>query len=122
MNHIIKDRLWYLMVLFSIFATIPEIIRFNFWGAVFAEKLSFFPLLAGLLLTLYYEKCHVFKTSLSRRIGIYLLIYAVVLFISLIHGWDGNHLFHFMKQMVVKGLDLMRISFMERIYTSFSVY
>lgn len=86
MNHIIRDRLWYLMVLFSIFATIPEIIRFNFWGAVFAEKLSFFPLLAGLLLTLYYEKCHVFKTSLSRRIGIYLLIYAVVLFISLIHG------------------------------------
>lgn len=55
-------------------------------GAVFAGKLSFFPLLAGLLLTLYYEKCHVFKTSLSRRIGIYLLIYAVVLFISLIHG------------------------------------
>ena len=42
MNHIIRDRLWYLMVLFSIFATIPEIIRFNFWGAVFAEKLSFF--------------------------------------------------------------------------------
>ena len=74
------------MVLFSIFATIPEIIRFNFWGAVFAGKLSLFPLLAGLLLTLYYEKCHVFKTSLSRRIGIYLLIYAVVLFISLIHG------------------------------------
>lgn len=86
MNHIIRDRLWYLMVLFSIFATIPQIIRFNFLGAVFAEKLSFFPLLAGLLLTLYYEKCHVFKTSLSRRIGIYLLIYAVVLFISLIHG------------------------------------
>ena len=86
MNHIIRDRLWYLMVLFSIFATIPEIIRFNFLGAVFAEKFSFFPLLAGLLLTLYYEKCHVFKTSLSRRIGIYLLIYAVVLFISLIHG------------------------------------
>lgn len=86
MNHIIRNRLWYLMVLFSIFATIPEIIRFNFLGAVFAEKLSFFPLLAGLLLTLYYEKCHVFKTSLSRRIGIYLLIYAVVLFISLIHG------------------------------------
>lgn len=85
MNHIIRDRLWYLMVLFSIFATIPQIIRFNFFGAVFAEKLSFFPLLAGLLLTLYYEKCHVFKTSLSRRIGIYLLIYAVVLFISLIH-------------------------------------
>lgn len=86
MNHIIRDRLWYLMVLFSIFATIPQIIRFNFLGVVFAEKLSFFPLLAGLLLTLYYEKCHVFKTSLSRRIGIYLLIYAVVLFISLIHG------------------------------------
>lgn len=86
MNHIIRDRLWYLMVLFSIFATIPQIIRFNFLGAVFAGKLSFFPLLAGLLLTLYYEKCHVFKTSLSRRIGIYLLIYAVVLFISLIHG------------------------------------
>lgn len=86
MNHTIRDRLWYLMVLFSIFATIPQIIRFNFLGAVFAEKLSFFPLLAGLLLTLYYEKCHVFKTSLSRRIGIYLLIYAVVLFISLIHG------------------------------------
>lgn len=86
MMQVFRDRIWYLMVLFSIFATIPEIIRFNFWGAVFAGKLSFFPLLAGLLLTLYYEKCHVFKTSLSRRIGIYLLIYAVVLFISLIHG------------------------------------
>ena len=86
MMQVSRDRIWYLMVLFSIFATIPEIIRFNFLGAVFAEKLSFFPLLAGLLLTLYYEKCHVFKTSLSRRIGIYLLIYAVVLFISLIHG------------------------------------
>lgn len=86
MTQVFKDRIWYLMVLFSIFATIPQIIRFNFLGAVFAEKLSFFPLLAGLLLTLYYEKCHVFKTSLSRRIGIYLLIYAVVLFISLIHG------------------------------------
>lgn len=47
MNHIIRDRLWYLMVLFSIFATIPEIIRFNFWGAVFAEKLSFFPCWQG---------------------------------------------------------------------------
>lgn len=86
MMQVFRDRIWYLMVLFSIFATIPEIIRFNFWGAVFAGKLSLFPLLAGLLLTLYYEKCHVFKTSLSRRIGIYLLIYAVVLFISLIHG------------------------------------
>lgn len=80
MNHIIRNRLWYLMVLFSIFATIPEIIRFNFLGAVFAEKLSFFPLLAGLLLTLYYEKCHVFKTSLSRRIGIYLVFGEDLLF------------------------------------------
>lgn len=86
MMQVFRDRIWYLMVLFSIFGTIPNNIRFNFWGAIFAEKLSFFSLLAGLLLTLYYEKCHVFKTSLSRRIGIYLLIYAVVLFISLIHG------------------------------------
>lgn len=86
MTHIIRDRLWYLMVLFSIFATIPQIIRLNFLGAAFAEKLSFFPLLAGLLLTLYYEKRHVFKTSLSRKIGIYLLVYAAVMFISLVHG------------------------------------
>lgn len=73
MMQVFRDRIWYLMVLFSIFGTIPNNIRFNFWGAIFAEKLSFFSLLAGLLLTLYYEKCHVFKTSLSRRIGIYLL-------------------------------------------------
>lgn len=86
MTHIIRDRLWYLMVLFSIFATIPQIIRLNFLGAAFAEKLSFFPLLAGLLLILYYEKRHVFKTSLSRKIGIYLLVYAAVMFISLVHG------------------------------------
>lgn len=86
MMQVFRDRIWYLMVLFSIFGTIPNNIRFNFLGAFFAEKLSFFPLLAGLLLTLYYEKRHVFKTSLSRRIGIYLLVYAVVLFISLIHG------------------------------------
>lgn len=86
MMQVFRDRIWYLMVLFSIFGTIPNNIRFNFLGAIFAEKLSFFPLLAGLLLTLYYEKRHVFKTSLSRRIGIYLLVYAVVLFISLIHG------------------------------------
>lgn len=43
MNHIIRDRLWYLMVLFSIFATIPEIIRFNFWGAVLLKNLVFSP-------------------------------------------------------------------------------
>lgn len=44
MMQVFRDRIWYLMVLFSIFGTIPNNIRFNFWGAIFAEKLSsFFP-------------------------------------------------------------------------------
>ena len=86
MNYLIKNRLWFLMVLFTIFATIPQMIRLNFIGAVFAEKLSFFPLFVGLLLTLFYEKWNFVKTPLSKVMGIYLLVYIGVLFISLIHG------------------------------------
>ena len=86
MNYLLKNRLWFLMVLFTIFATIPQMIRLNFIGAVFAEKLSFFPLLVGLLLTLFYEKWNFVKTPLSKVMGIYLFVYIGALFLSLIHG------------------------------------
>lgn len=49
MNSCLQNRLFFLIVLFSIFTQIPPIFRLNFIGSFLSKDLSFYPILAGML-------------------------------------------------------------------------
>lgn len=84
-----KDKLFYFIVITIMFCAVPQIIRFKFWGlgSIMNDKLTVYPLLVGILLTVY--SLHRERYKLSKydyRFLAFLGVYGFVILISLIHG------------------------------------
>ncbi|WP_251423739.1 O-antigen ligase family protein [Veillonella agrestimuris] len=89
MNPSIRDGLFYLIVLFTIFTQIPKILQLNFIGGFLGTDLSFYPILIGVLYSfyiIYKNKSELVITRDDKIWGIYIVIYIGILLISFIHG------------------------------------
>ena len=82
-----QRKLFWGIIVSSMFCTIPVIIRLNFLGSIMGAKLAFYPLFVGIFFSIYewYKSGRVFSRE-SRYVAYFLLIYGLVIFISLIHG------------------------------------
>lgn len=81
MNTKVCDIIFGLIIFTLIFNTIPEAVRLNFLGGAFAPQLTLYPLLAGMLYTLYcqwrYKEKLIHIKKFSAFLGIYLLVYLI---------------------------------------------
>ena len=88
MNSCLQNRLFFLIVLFSIFTQIPPIFRLNFIGSFLSKDLSFYPILAGMLysgyLLLKKKKLQIGKEE--KIFFAYILAYVAILMLSFLHG------------------------------------
>lgn len=86
LNPKVRDVIFSLMVFTLIFNNIPKPVQMNFIGGVIGNKLIFFPLLAGIIYTIYcqYKYRNVF---IHKEIFIkYTVIYLSITFLSLLVG------------------------------------
>lgn len=82
----IQDKLFFFIVAFTIFNTIPQKIRLNFLSGPLASELSFYPLFIGLL---YLGYCRIHQSDKIynwKKFYRFIILYASVLFVSLIVG------------------------------------
>lgn len=87
MSHQLRDFLLYSIVLTIMFCDIPQVIQLNFLGSVMGGKLSIYPLLVGLLISLYYWKKTGYEISSdSRKFLLFISTLSLAVFISLLHG------------------------------------
>jgi hypothetical protein len=89
MGYRTKDELFLFAVVSIIFCSIPLGARFTFWGlgSVMADKLSLYPLLFGFFLSIFkFRKNGFFADRKDYLLALYLVIYAIVILTSLIHG------------------------------------
>lgn len=88
MNNCLQNRLFFLIVLFSIFTQIPTIFRLNFIGSFLSKDLSFYPILVGTLYSGYIlfkaKKLQIRKEE--KIFFAYILVYVAVLMLSFLHG------------------------------------
>lgn len=83
----IRNFLFFLTIVTMIFCNIPHKIQLNFLGSIMGGKLSVYPLLLGIFVSFYrfYKLGFQVKTK-DKYFFIFLLIYGLVIFCSLIHG------------------------------------
>lgn len=89
-----RGNIFSLIVIFLIFINIPLPIQLNFIGGAINDKLIIYPLYFGVLVELYClykRKNNVFydlrdNPYLARGFGAFLVVYAIITFLSLIHG------------------------------------
>lgn len=87
MSESLKRKLFWSIIITSMFCTIPAAVRLNFLGSIMGAKLTLYPLLIGVLFSIY--DWHKNGKSFSREdkyVVYFLLLYGGVTFISLIHG------------------------------------
>lgn len=84
----LRNKLFFSIVLFTIFCNIPRLLQLNFGGAFLGKDLSLYPILAGVLYsgyTLYKgEKIQINKEE--KTFFAYIAIYISILMISFLHG------------------------------------
>ena len=86
MNKKIIDRIFFIISFFLIFNNTPKIIQMNLWGGHIGWKLVFYPLVAGIIYTLYcqykYKNVLVYLDEFLK----FIFVYIVVTMLSLIIG------------------------------------
>lgn len=82
-----QRKLFFCIVVSSIFCTIPHIMQLNFLGSSMGSKLTIYPLLVGFVLSVSFGVRRRKSISKESKYVIYFfLIYGMVVFISLLHG------------------------------------
>lgn len=86
MNSKIRDILLFSIIFSIIFNDIPEVLRINFMGGILQSKLVFYPILVGIIYTIYCQ--YKYKNILvnQRSFFKYILLYMGIIFVSLIVG------------------------------------
>ncbi|WP_349687696.1 O-antigen ligase family protein [Acidaminococcus sp. DS4831] len=84
----LRDKLFFSIVLFIIFPTIPKFLQLNFLGAFLGKDLSFYPILAGVLYSsiIFFKKPKLKIHKIEKMFFAYTVTYIVVTLISFIHG------------------------------------
>lgn len=80
-----KDFLFFLIVITLIFISIPMGLRIGFLGGPIQSKLVFYPIVVGLIYTIY-VRVKTFDNLLDKNFVKYLIIYGITLIASLIIG------------------------------------
>lgn len=89
MNIILRDRLFFLIVFFTIFTQIPKALQLIFVGSFMENELSLYPIIFGMLCSIYYfyKRKNDFNFSIYDKIFlIYGALYISILLFSLLHG------------------------------------
>lgn len=88
MSTALRNKLFFLIVLFVIFCNIPKMVQLNFLGSFLAKDLSLYPILIGAIYTgyaFYQERKLPFYKEERVLLG-YIVTYVFVLMLSFIHG------------------------------------
>lgn len=84
----LRNKLFFLIVLFVIFCNIPKMVQLNFLGSFLAKDLSLYPILIGVVYMGYafYQERKVPFYKEERVLLGYIVTYVFVLMLSFIHG------------------------------------
>lgn len=86
MNQFIVNKIFFLLCFSLAFNNIPKILQMNMLGSVVGDKLVFYPLIAGLLYTIYCQiKYHNVFIDV-KKFCIFLCVYLSINTLSVIHG------------------------------------
>lgn len=88
MSTALRNKLFFLIVLFVIFCNIPKMVQLNFLGSFLAKDLSLYPILIGAVYTgytFYQERKFPFYKEERVLVG-YIVTYVFILMLSFLHG------------------------------------
>lgn len=86
MNQFIVNKIFFLLCFSLAFNNIPKILQMNMLGSVVGDKLVFYPLIVGLIYTIYCQIKHHNVFIDVKRFCIFLGIYLGINTLSIIHG------------------------------------
>lgn len=84
----LRNKLFFLIVLFVIFCNIPKMVQLNFLGSFLAKDLSLYPILIGAIYTGYtfYQERKLPFYKEERVLLFYIVTYVFILMLSFLHG------------------------------------
>lgn len=85
----LRNKLFFLIVFFTIFSEIPHILQLNFLGSFLGKDLSIYPILIAFIYCLWEyrkEKQSFQATNMTKIFVAYIIVYVATIFISFIHG------------------------------------
>ena len=84
----LRNKLFFLIVLFVIFCNIPKMVQLNFVGSFLGKDLSLYPILIGMCCTAYTsyrdKKIQFYKEE--KILSGYIVVYIFILMLSFLHG------------------------------------
>lgn len=88
MSITLRNKLFFLIVLFVIFCNIPKILQLNFVGSFLGKDLSLYPILIGAIYTGYtfYQERKLPFYKEERVLLFYIVTYVFILMLSFLHG------------------------------------
>lgn len=88
MSITLRNKLFFLIVLFVIFCNIPKMVQLNFLGSFLAKDLSLYPILIGAIYTGYtfYQERKLPFYKEERVLLFYIVTYVFILMLSFLHG------------------------------------
>lgn len=85
----LRNKLFFLIVFFTIFSEIPHILQLNFLGSFFGKDLSIYPILIAFIYCIWEyrkEKQSFQATNMTKIFVAYIIVYVVTIFISFVQG------------------------------------
>lgn len=84
----LRNKLFFIIVVFIIFSDIPRLLQMNFLGSFLGKDLSFYPILVGVLYSSYifYKRKKLQVHKEEKIFFAYIIIYFSVLMLSFLHG------------------------------------
>ena len=85
---VLRNKLFFVIVFFVIFPNVPHLLQANFIGAFLGKDLSFYPILVGVLYSVYtlYKGKKILIHMEEKVLFLYIFVYMTILIVSFLHG------------------------------------